>query len=223
MSVKGGRLGRAVSQNRLDQPQIDARFQQMSGIGMAQGVNGDVLVQSTARACLFKDSLNAHRADVPGLGVGPGRGKKPGNRTVSFPETPQHLQDGGRQGHATIFAALAVNVQAQTLSIDIADLQLHGLAQTQTTGIDGGKEDAVKGGPEAAEQLADFCPTHHRWNFVFVSWSRQPENRPGALQGVLIEEFDGAESNGGVGARDLALVGEEEKVLANLFLGQLLG
>ena len=142
---------------------------------------------------------------------------------MGFPETPQHLQDGGRQGHITILAALAVNVQAQTLSIDIADLQLHGLAQTQTTGIDGGKEDAVKGGLETIEQPADLLPAHHRWNFVFVLWSHQAENRPGALQGVLIEEFDGAEGNRGMGARDLALVGEEEKVLANLFLGQLLG
>src|SRR5208282_3443088 len=77
--------------------------------------------------------------------------------------------------------------------------------------------------PKAAEQLADFFPTHDRRNFVFPAWSHYPEHRPGTLQRVLIEEFYGAESNGGIGARDLALVGEEEKVLANLFLGQLIG
>ncbi len=39
-------------------------------------------------------------------------------------------------------------------SIDVADLQLHGLAQSQTTGIDGGKEDAVN----HKERLVAACP-----------------------------------------------------------------
>jgi hypothetical protein len=114
-------------------------------------------------------------------------------------------------------------VEQQTRSIDIADLQLHSLAHAQPTRIDGGKKDAVKGSPKAGEQLADFPPTHDRWNFVFPAGTRQPEHRPGTLQCLLIEEFYGAESNGGVGARNLALVGEEEEVLANLFLGELIG
>jgi hypothetical protein len=223
MRVKGGGFGGVVSQNRLDQSQIDAGFQKMRGVRVTQSVNGDMLVQSKPWACFFKDSLDAFPADMANFGFGTGRRKQPGNRAVSFPKTPEHVEDGRRQWHVTIPTALAANVEQQTLSIDIADLQLHSLAHAQPTRIDGGKKDAVKGTPKAAEQLADFCPTHHRRNFVFPAWSRHPEHRPGTLERVLIEEFYGAESNGGVGARDLALVGEEEKVLANLFLGELIG
>src|SRR5208282_4115523 len=221
MRVKGGGFGGVVSQHSLDQPQIDAGFQKMRGVRVAQSVNGDMLVQSKPWACFFKDPLNAFPANMANFGFGTGRRKQPGHRAVSFPKTPEHSEDGRRQRHVTIPVALAANVEQQTLSIDIADLQLHALADAQPTRIDGGKKNAVKGSPKAAEQLADFFPTHDRRNFVFPAWSHYPEHRPGTLQRVLIEEFYGAESNGGIGARDLALVGEEEKVLANLFLGQL--
>lgn len=222
MRVKGGRFGGVVSQHGLDQPQIDACFQKMRGVRVTQSVNGDMLVQSKPWACFFKDTLNAFPADVANFGFGTGRRKQPGNRAVSFPKTPQHSEDGRRQWHVTIPVALAANVEQQTLSIDIADLQLHALAHAPPTRIDGGKKDAVKESPKAAEQLANFFPTHDRRNFVFPAWSHDPEHGPGPLQCLLIEEFDGAESNGGVGARDLALVGEEKKVLADLFLGQLI-
>ncbi len=56
-----------------------------------------------------------------------------------------------------------------------------------------------------------------------MSRARQPEHRPGALQRMLIEEFDGAQSDGDVGAREFALIGEVEKVLANLLLSELIG
>jgi hypothetical protein len=223
MRVKGGGFGGVVPQNGLDQPQIDARFQKMGGVRVTQRVNGDMLVQSKPWTSFFKDTLNAFPADVPDFGFGARGGKQPGNRAVSFPKTPEHVEDGRRQRHVTITVALAANVEEQALSIDVADLQLHSLADAQPTRIDGGKKDAVKGRPEASEQLPDFFPTHDRWNFVFPAGSRHPEHRPRTLQGVLIEEFYGAESNGGVGARDLALVGEVKEVLANLFLGELIG
>jgi hypothetical protein len=182
-----------------------------------------MLVQSKPWTSFFKDTLNAFPADVPDFGFGARGGKQPGNRAVSFPKTPEHVEDGRRQRHVTITVALAANVEEQALSIDVADLQLHSLADAQPTRIDGGKKDAVKVRLETAEQLADFFPTQDRRNLVFPVWSHYPEHGPGTLQCLLIEEFYGAESNGGVGTRDLAVVGEVEKVLTNLFLSQLIG
>jgi hypothetical protein len=72
MRVKGGRLGGVVSQHSLDQPQIDAHFQEMRGVRVTQRVNGDVLVQSKPWACFFKDTLNAFPADVADFGFGAG-------------------------------------------------------------------------------------------------------------------------------------------------------
>lgn len=111
MSVEGSGFGRVVAQNGLDQPKIDTRFQQVGGIGMAQRVNGDVFVQSTTLPCFFKDALDAFPANMANFGFGTWRRKQPRNRAMSFPKTPQHVEDGRRQRHVTLPAALATNVE----------------------------------------------------------------------------------------------------------------
>ena len=58
---------------------------------------------------------------------------------------------------------------------------------------------------------------------MFAAGAGQSENRPGTLQGVLVEKFNGAERDRGVGARDLANVSQVKKVLTNLLLGQPIG
>jgi len=105
----------------------------------------------------------------------------------------QDLEGGLRQRDETIFGSFAaVDVEHHAGAIDIGDLQMLGLLQAQTAGVDGGEESVVVWGSDAAQQAADFFTAKHRGQLLLALSVDEFQRMPVAVQDVLEEEADPA-------------------------------
>ena len=87
--------------------QVNARFDQMGGVAVAQGVNASsfrhtALFQRRAKGFLHPAAI--HRCVAPIISSR----KQPLRMAVVLPESPQLRQRRFRQGHITVFVSLPV-------------------------------------------------------------------------------------------------------------------
>src|SRR5258708_37714862 len=96
MRVEGRGAGTAMAQAILNQAQVETRFQQVRGVGMAQRVDMSALVDATLLPGMMKGTLHTTARDgTPLVGqtvrqpMTGGRGKQPERRAMSAPVSPQ--------------------------------------------------------------------------------------------------------------------------------------
>jgi hypothetical protein len=127
-----------MPQVALDEPRIDTGFQQMGGIRMPEGRNGDAHFGDTgslfgcAEGALDTGATHGGSRCRPLDVIAPGGGKEPGRMTMGFPVgTEQHEGIGG-QGDVPVFGALApMDMDLEALTIDVRDLQGEGLMEPE--------------------------------------------------------------------------------------------
>jgi hypothetical protein len=73
------------------------------------------------------------------------------------------------------------------------------------------------------ENLSDFFPAEDDGQLLFSRWTHELERGEGTLQGVLVEELQAAQRDGGAAARPVFDVFDVEKVLAEFFVANLVG
>jgi len=139
------------------------------------------------------------------------------------PQRPELTQGLLRQRHVALLAAFAVDAQEHALGVQVSNLQAAAFVETQTAGIDGRQADAVDGRAHTTENLLHFLPTQDHGQFFGLGRAQQFEDGPVSLEGVLEEEFDGAQGDGGGGTSDFLFQGEVKEVPAQLFLGDEVG
>ena len=104
----GGRGG--MSQIVLDDAQVKASFQQMGGVGMSEGMNGDLFVNAAFSYSCMESSLKATL--MCWFCVLITRREEPDRVAMNAPVTPEHMQAGLREWHIAIFIAFGLmNVQ----------------------------------------------------------------------------------------------------------------
>ena len=131
LQIDHGGLQAGVAHVLLDHPEIHARFEQMGGIAMAQGVDGDAALVDARRARgLAEGPLHAalghrrgrrgRRAPVPAA-----RGKQQARMAMPAPLLAQDREHGPRQGHEAVLGPLAeMDVDHQALAVDVRDFQM---------------------------------------------------------------------------------------------------
>ncbi|HTE87388.1 MAG TPA: hypothetical protein VK639_00380 [Terriglobales bacterium] len=67
----------------------------------------------------------------------------------------------------------------------------------------------------------DFLPTQDHGQFVFPGRAQELKPGPVTLEGVLEQELDAAQGDGGGGAGDFLFQGEEQKVAMQFFFRDL--
>jgi len=170
VSVKGGCVRTLVSQDFLDDAQVDARFEQMGGVGMAQGMNATVL----GHAGIAKGGFEGLVESVAGQGSGAfAVGEEPGGGgSLNAPVVSKLSKAGLGQGNGAVAPPFAVaNPEQAALSVDVAGAQPHPLEAAQTAGVDHPKTHAGNGLANGFEHLADF---------VGAEDDRQPHSFPGS-------------------------------------------
>jgi hypothetical protein len=126
-----------VTEIGLNEAQIDAGFEQMRGVGMAQGVDAGVFLHAALLQGGFEGALDTalvHRLSGGGRGHTRARRrrKKPDGMTVGAPVLAQQNQCVIGQRHIAIFVTLALSdVEHHPLAVNIADLQRDAFAQAQ--------------------------------------------------------------------------------------------
>ena len=192
---RGFELG--MAQGALDQPGIDARFQQMGGVGVSQGMDGHAgfghagTMFGCAEGALDTGPAHGHGCRRTLLLLPPGGGKEPGRVPVGFPGGTEQREGLGGQRDVAVFGALAaVDMDLEALAIDIGDLQEEGFLESEAQARDGGKGDLVMQGRGGAEEPPDFLYTEDGGKMVCGLRAQEGEGMPVALKDVLREEAD---------------------------------
>ena len=119
-----------------------------------------------------------------------------------------------RERHQTILGAFAPHAQEHPGGVQIGNLQAPAFIQTQGAGINGGQAGPINGRAHGAQNLLDFLAAQDHGQLVGFGRAEQFEAGPVSLEGVLEEEFDGAQGDGGGGAGDFLLQGQVQELLA---------
>jgi len=226
MGVDGGDNGTFVAEVDLDLPEVLALFEQVSGVGMAQGVNVGVLFDTALIEGQTEGALEGGAAHgFGGSGGAPAGmtfcGEDEGGMPMGFPELAQEQERAFRQWDVTILIALArADVQKHALGINVADFQAEPFTETQAAGIDGDQGDAMIECGHGGEDAAHLGGGKDDGEFELGIGADQIKfGGPGAFEGFLPEEFEGADDLGGSLAGDLLDGLELDAVLAELLGG----
>ena len=186
-----------MSQVALDEPGIHAGFKQMGGVGMPQGMDGHAhfgdsgTVFGFAEGALDTGAPHGRGSRRALFLITPSGGKEPGLVTVGFPVDAQQSEGIFGQGDVSVFGALAtMDMDLETLAIDIRDLQGEGFMEPEAQAVDGGEVDLVVQGSGGREEPPDLLLTEDGWEPVCGLRAHEREGVPVALEDVLIEESD---------------------------------
>jgi hypothetical protein len=126
-----------VPQVALDEPRIDASFQQRGGVGMPQGMDSDAHfrdpgpVLSGAEGALDPGAAHGGGCRRTLVVIAPGGGKEPGGMPMGLPGGAEQRERLGGQGDVAVFGALpTVDMDLQALTIDVGDLEEEGFVET---------------------------------------------------------------------------------------------
>src|SRR4029434_1384920 len=147
----------------LDNAQINAGFEEMSGVGMAQRVYGNSLFTDggiklgTTEGAL--DTAFGHGSLSQGCtraASTEGREEKTGV-AVGEPIAAQQLKRRFGQWDVAILGALAtVDMDHHALTIDIGDFEMESFVESEAAGVDGGEIGVVVEGFDVGKKASDF-------------------------------------------------------------------
>ena len=230
VGVDGGDDGTFVAEVDPDLAEVLALFEQVGGVGMAQGVNVGVLFDAALIEGQTEGALEGGATHGLGGGGGAPARMPPGGEdqrgmTMRFPKFAQECQRAFGQRDVTILIALArADVKEAALGVNIADLEVQTFAQAQTAGIDRGQSDALIQGGHGGEEAAHLGSGKDDGKFELGIGADQIQfGGPEAFEGFLPEKFEGADDLGGGRAGDLFDGFEMEAILAELLGGDQIG
>ncbi len=230
MEIDHGGFDLGMAHVTLDDPQIDSGFEKMSGIGMAQGMNGD---------SLFSDSSSNLGATEGALDTTFGHGRRSllcsitasaksreeeAGVTVGGPIASEQLEGGLGERDVAIFGALStVDMDHHAGGIDIGDFEVETFMESQAAGIDGGKIGVILEGFDLGKNASDFFNAENGRKVSLGLGSEDSEDVPIALEDVFIAEAYAAIADAhGIG-RPVIDVFAVEKIVLEFLLGDQIG
>ena len=215
----------------LDDPQVDSGFEKMSGIGVAEGVNGDSFFSDfcsnlgPAEGALDTALGHGRRSVLCSITVSAKGGEEEARMTVGNPIAAEQVEGGLGEGHVAIFRALStVDMDHHAAAIDIGDFEVETFMESQAAGIDGGKIGVILEGFDLGKNASDFFTAQNGRKASFGLGSEDSENVPVSLEDVFVEEADSAIADAhGIGGPVINVLPVEEIVLEFLLSDQIGG
>lgn len=230
VEVEHGGLKACVAHVLLNDAEIDAGFEEMGGIGVAKGVDGDILFSDSCLELGFAegalDGGFGHRSfSVAGtLPASSYRREEKARIAVGGPVLTEELQSGVGQRDIAVFGSFAaMNVDHHALGVDVGYFQVLCLLEPEAAGVDGTEEGIVLGSMDAGEQTPDFLSAEHRREAVLGLGSEDAEDVPVPMEDVFVEEFDAAIADTHRFRRPLTDVLAVEEVVLEFLFCDLLG
>ena len=147
----------------LDDAQIDAGFEEVGGVGMAQRVYGNSLfsdagiklgVTEGALDTTFSHGSLSLRCPLAASAEG---GEEKTGMAVGEPVTAQELKGGLGQREVAILGALTtVDMDHHALTIDIRDFEMESFVESEAAGVDGGEVGIVVESFDVGKKASDF-------------------------------------------------------------------
>ena len=145
-----------MPQQDLNDPDVYAPLEHVSGEAMTQRVRSEIGVEAAGVPCLGKCRP---RGCIRQVGRQSPTGKEPALAAVGFPDLAEHLEDGIGEGKNTLLVLLADDPQCHLLRVDRGDRQGDRLGDPQAIGIDERETAAIDGFFEGGNQVAAVLVT----------------------------------------------------------------
>jgi hypothetical protein len=210
----------------LDDPQVDPGFEEVGGIGVAEGVNGDRLfVNSGSDLGATEGPLDAALSHGQGSVLGSitastqSREEETGV-TVGSPIVAEQVE--GRRGKrdvAVLGALSPVDMDHHAGRVDIGDFEVEAFVESEAAGIDGGEIGVILGGFDLGQEAADFFPAKDGREASFGLGSEDSEDMPVTLQDVFVEEANAAIADPHSIGRPVIDVFPAEEIVLEFLLG----
>jgi hypothetical protein len=213
----------------LDDAEVDAGFQEMSGVGVAQGMNGDSFFSDSgiplgttegaldtafghgrlSRLCSFAISAQGREEEL--------------RMAVGEPIAAEQVEGGLGERDVAIFGALAtVDMDHHAGGVDIGDFEVETFVKPQAAGVYGGKIGIVLEGLDSGQNASDFFHAENGRKASFILGSEDSEDVPVPLEDVLVEEAYAAIADPhGIGRPVISVFPLEEIVLELLLANEI--
>ena len=177
----------------LHAAQIQAGFDQMRGIGMAQAVDRHLFADAAVGDDAGKRLLRAAAVhDAGGRRSAHARKQQLGVAMIA-PVAPQARQRQRRQHDETVLAALAVaDMHLLALAVDVADAQMQRFAQAQAQAVGRPPERLIAPLARAPDDPRDLIHREHIRQRLHLRRLEHVHPRPFPAQHVLEEELQAA-------------------------------
>jgi hypothetical protein len=163
VEIEHGGFETGVAEVALDDPQVDAGFEEMGGVGMAQGVDRNAFFEHPSLPLgLAKGILDAALSHGLGglFGIGcfvAASWKNETGMAMSEPVLAQQMEGGLGQRDVTILGTLAaVDMDHHAPAVDVGDFEMAGFVKAQAAGVDGGEKDVVREVFHLGQNASDF-------------------------------------------------------------------
>ncbi len=154
--------------------------------------------------------------------MGPVRETTPLSGLIGLPVLLQDIQSTVAEQRIAIFISFAaLDPDHHPFAVDVRCLQMRCLTNSEPSGVDGCQYGPVLEIVRALKKGSDLFPGQDHGKFLSVLDPGNPDPVPLSFHGRLIEEFHGTVCLVDGGLRDLLLLHEIVKVVANLFLPHL--
>ncbi len=209
-----------MAQQPLHGQQIDARFKQVGGVAVPQGVHRHALGQAGGPHGAAADLLGGRNAQ--GV-VAVCAGEQPSAWAVAAPVVTQLVQESFGERDETVLAPLGVaEVEQAPRSVKVFDLQADDLGDTQAAGVGEAEQQAVPLTGQRFEETPDLVETEDDREGAGLLAVGEVGNEVGAAEGDGVEE---TQSRSGLveEAPGNLLLQEMELEGAELLGGELIG
>jgi len=204
-----------VTRQKLDFAEVGSGFEQMDGVGVAQGVRARPFLQTSPLAGVghgLADGIPAQRF------AGRLPGKQPVPRSHLPPITAQQFQQLRRQLDVAVLPPLALlDPNHHALAVDIGGAQMNGLTHARPGTVHRAEDDVVRKGRSGLQQPQDLFRAENHGQPGFRLGSRDQIEGPIPLQSDLVEEPRGAHRYGPGAGSGMSLLRQVDLVGANLF------
>ena len=151
VSVDFGGSQARVSEQDLDDADIDAALEHVRGKAVTQRVRSEIGAEATGVTRLGECGP---RGCIGEMGRRSPAGKEPPLAAVGFPDLTEHLEDRFGQRENSFLISLADDVQNHLPGVDCGDGERHRLGNAQAIGVDKREAGPIKGHLERGDQAA---------------------------------------------------------------------
>jgi hypothetical protein len=179
----------------LDDPQVDSGFEQVSGIGVAEGMNGDPLFLDfssdlgATEGALDAALSHGQRSVLCSIPVSSKGWEEESRMAVGYPIAAEEVEGRGGERDVAVLGALSpVDMDHHAVGVDIGDFEVETFVKSEAAGVDGGEIGVVLGGFDLGQDAAYFFPAKDSREASFGLGSEDAEDVPVALEDVFVEE-----------------------------------
>ncbi len=231
MEIDPGGFELGMAHVFLDDAEVDASLQEMGGVGVAQGVNGDRLFSDSCsdlgptEGALDTTFGHGSLSLFCSIAVSAKGGEEEARMAVGEPIAAEDLEGGLGERHIAILGSLStVDMDHHAGGVDIGDFEVEAFVEPQAAGIDGGEIGVILEGFDLGKNASDFFSAKNGRKSSFILGSEDAEDVPVSLEDVFEEEANSAIADAhGIGGPVIDVFPVEEVVLEFLLSDQIGG